>query len=533
MNKSLVVIILLSSILRFYKLESYPVSLYWDEAAIGYNAYSIARTGKDEYGQRFPVLFKSFNDYKLPGYIYLDALFLKVFTLSEFSVRFPSAISGVSTVVLIYFLTRKLLNNDRIALTAAFLLAISPWHLQFSRAAFEANVALFISVLGTTLFVFGFRNKFFSFLSIPILFTSFYFYHSPRIFIPAITLITAILYRKDILKNFRFYFLGLFTGLIILTPILMTVLSPQGLKRINEVSIFSDQSIIETYVTAKKETNLPFSNLFLNQKVPILFEAAHNYFAHLSPGFLFFGDDPNPRHKSAFHGNLYLFELPFLFLGFWYLAKQKDKKANLFILSWLLIAPLPASFAKESPHGLRALLMLPPIVILSGIGLVQALKFKYMKFFIPALVLLSIVNYLFTYYLIYPLKENTSWAFGNKQAIKKVSMLQNQYDRIIFTGHYWKPYIFYLFYNQISPEFYYSNWNQENIGKYKFGIAAWDTGGSNLSLETIEKLKSGKTLLVISPTELEGLKNSSNFRAIENIYDYSGKTKLFSIGEWQ
>ncbi|KKQ38117.1 MAG: hypothetical protein US53_C0001G0022 [Candidatus Woesebacteria bacterium GW2011_GWA1_37_7] len=45
----LLLIILLAAFLRFWKLGSYP-ALNADEAAIGYNAYSLLETGKDEHG---------------------------------------------------------------------------------------------------------------------------------------------------------------------------------------------------------------------------------------------------------------------------------------------------------------------------------------------------------------------------------------------------------------------------------------------------------------------------------------------------
>ncbi|MBI3282730.1 phospholipid carrier-dependent glycosyltransferase, partial [Candidatus Curtissbacteria bacterium] len=97
--------IALAAFLRLYKLDAFPVSISWDEAAIGYNAYSISQTGRDQYAKLFPILFQSFNDYKLPGYIYLDALTIKLFGFSDLTVRLPSALMGLVAVPLIYFLT--------------------------------------------------------------------------------------------------------------------------------------------------------------------------------------------------------------------------------------------------------------------------------------------------------------------------------------------------------------------------------------------------------------------------------------------
>ncbi|PJC80059.1 hypothetical protein CO009_02840, partial [Candidatus Shapirobacteria bacterium CG_4_8_14_3_um_filter_35_11] len=61
----LILIILLAVALRFWNINSLP-SLNPDEAALGYNAYSLLLTGKDEHGQAWPIHFKSFGDYK-PG----------------------------------------------------------------------------------------------------------------------------------------------------------------------------------------------------------------------------------------------------------------------------------------------------------------------------------------------------------------------------------------------------------------------------------------------------------------------------------
>ncbi len=48
----LILILLVAAILRLYKLGVVPGSMNADEAAIGYNAYSILKTGKDEYGKK-------------------------------------------------------------------------------------------------------------------------------------------------------------------------------------------------------------------------------------------------------------------------------------------------------------------------------------------------------------------------------------------------------------------------------------------------------------------------------------------------
>src|SRR3989338_5389259 len=157
-------ITLLAALLRFYQLGSNPPSLDWDEVSLAYNAYSIIRTGADEYGNASPLLsIRSFNDYKPPMYVYSLIPSLLLFGKTDFAVRFPSALAGTLTVLFTYFLVKELFgihlggvgkqHPRGVALLAALLLAISPWHLQFSRIAFEANLALFFFVAGMWLLV--------------------------------------------------------------------------------------------------------------------------------------------------------------------------------------------------------------------------------------------------------------------------------------------------------------------------------------------------------------------------------------------
>lgn len=529
-SKILLAIIFLAAVLRLYKLDSFPVSLSWDEVAIGYNAFSIIKTGADEYGVKWPLLFQSFNDYKLPGYIYVDALFIKFLGLSEFSVRLPSAIFGTLAVGLFYLLV-KVLFSSGIALTAAFFLAISPWHLQFSRAAFEANLALTVVLAGILLLFYGLKNSLAALLATPILALSIYFYYSPRIFVPLI-LVTFVFFAKDqIKKQLKPFLVGFLLAAVILMPLLLQFFSPTGFKRVREVSIFEDQSVIVDYVDTRAKTNNFASAIFLNRRLPLVFETLHHYFAHFSPGFLFFGDDPNPRHRSAFHGNLYLFEIPLLLAGFWVLAKSKNK-IRYFLILWLLTAPLAAAPTSETPHGLRSLLMLPPLVIISTVAVVTFAQNSVRKLLLAGVVLLFLINYLFTYYLIYPQRDSMSWAYGHKQIFEKVANLEHNFDRIIISGHFWKPYIFYLFYNAVDPNYYQVTSTQESVGQYRFGTTYWDSGGKDLEEEDIEKLKGSKTLLAISPNEFANLKNKERFEKITQIKDYAQKQTIFLIGEW-
>src|SRR5687768_5282997 len=167
----LALIILLAFILRFWKLDSYP-AINADEAAIGYNAYSLIETGMDEHGNSWPIHFQSFNDYKPGLYFYLVLPFVKILGLTDWAVRLPNAILGVITVYLIHLLSNKLFDKKEFRIWdlefgvwPALLLAISPWHLHFSRGGWEVNTATFFIVLGIYLFLIGLKNNKFYMLS--------------------------------------------------------------------------------------------------------------------------------------------------------------------------------------------------------------------------------------------------------------------------------------------------------------------------------------------------------------------------------
>src|SRR3989344_4388137 len=118
---------------RLYKISEIPASVYWDEASIGYNAYSILKTGKDEWGDFFPLHFRAFGEFKLPVFIYSTLLFIKIFGLNEFSIRFTSVLFSLGAVILTYLIAKKIYNNLAVALFASLFVSISPWFFVFSR----------------------------------------------------------------------------------------------------------------------------------------------------------------------------------------------------------------------------------------------------------------------------------------------------------------------------------------------------------------------------------------------------------------
>src|SRR3989344_7327198 len=342
-NKIIILIIFVIAILlRFWMLGENPPSLTWDEAAWGYNAYSIGINGRDELGRFLPLDYlESFGDFKPPVYAYLDVLPVKIFGLSEFAVRFPSALFGVLTVIVTYFLVKRIFWNSKLkesyALMSALILAISPWHIMLSRAAFEANVATFFIVSGIWLFLLAVQEKkWYILLSITSFVLSIYTFNTARVVAPLLILMLGVGFRKELLKIRKLAITGIILGIILLLPIASFLTSSKASLRFREVNIFSDINIIKTSnQEIANDNNAFWSKLIHNRRVLYSLEYVKHYFDNLSPNFLFIKGDGNPKFSTQTVGELNLWDLPFFIAGIIFLFRKKEG-AWWLIPSWIL-----------------------------------------------------------------------------------------------------------------------------------------------------------------------------------------------------
>src|SRR3989344_615350 len=334
----LILICLLFLFTRLYKISEIPMSVYWDEASIGYNAFSIAKDGKDEWGEFFPLHFRAFGEFKLPVYIYTSAIFVKLFGLNELSVRISAVLFSLGVVILTYFLAKKLSGSIQIGLWSIFFITISPWFFIFSRTGFEVTAGLMFYLLGIYLLLSLTRN-YFIFLSILSFILSAYSYNSFRIIIP-LTLFMLIVFEWNNLKKTK------------VIPVIFSLLV-LGLSVIPIYRLYKYDSGFSRFHVVSSS-----SSVFIN-----------NYFSHFDPRFLFISGDKNLRHQQFGFGQLYLPEAILLVMGFIYILKSKIKYKWLPLI-FIFLAPIPAAITKESPHALRAIATVPFISIMSAMGVV-------------------------------------------------------------------------------------------------------------------------------------------------------------------
>jgi len=319
----LVIIVFIALILRTYYIAQNPPSLSWDEVSIGYNAYSILKTGQDEHGKFLPLdAFTAYGDYKPPIPIYLTVPFVWVFGLNELSVRLPSAIFGTLTVLLTYFLVNELFRKSPITYhpsrIASFLLAVSPWHINLSRAGFEATIAFFFVVLGIYLVLRARRQAtLWSVAWLPFV-AAIYTFNSARYFSVIFACGLLVYCFGEIRKHVRLFALGVVLAFILLAPTVPHLLSKEARLRFTEVNIFTDASVVTTAnERIQREGGSLLSKILNNRRVGYARSYALHFLDNFQPEFLFMRGDGNPKFSIQDVGQLYIIEAPFLviFIG--------------------------------------------------------------------------------------------------------------------------------------------------------------------------------------------------------------------------
>lgn len=468
----LILIVFLAFFLRVYKLADYPTGITWDEPALGYNAYSILETGRDEYGKLFPLTFKSFGDDKPGIFIYYLIPSVTIFDLTKFAIRFPSALAGVGTVIAIFFLTKmffvKKKEQNFLPYIASFLLAISPWNINFSRGAWEANLALFTIVL-SVLFLLKIietkKLKFF-FLSFLSLIIAFGVYHGAKVFLVVFLVGALVIYWSDLTKlTKKKKRIGLILLALLLFPLFLSFKGSARRAQVTNIFSYTRSSEEVAEIISREESfpELKFA-LYHSEALNKVRWIADRYFNHLSGRFLFFeGDWQSPRHSTPYMGMIYYIEIPFLIIGLGYVMAKKKRKEEKLLFWWLFSGPIPAAITRDAVHGLRSYWMVIPIVIFTAIGIKETfswLRKKSSKFWWGGMVLL-ICGYLFCfmlytdlYYVAFPRKNSDGWNYGMKRVASVIEEGKEKYEKIIVTQKYGQPYIFYLFYTKYPPEEY-------------------------------------------------------------------------------
>lgn len=464
----LILVVVFAFFFRFFKVTEIPPSLNWDEVSIGYNAYSVLKTGRDEWGVFLPIHFQAFGEFKLPVQIYASIPAIAIFGLNDFGVRITPVIYGTLSVLFLFFLGRKIFKSNFIGLISALLLAISPWHIQLTRASFESAFAVLWIILGVWFFIKGLEEKKWLIISMIPFALSIYTYNSARAFTPLLLLAIGIIYCRAILKNPKLFIVSGAIFALLMVPLVPSLLSSERSARFKLVSVTDDSGLVPRINQNRGLSTLPqpLPRLVHNKVTYISMYTVKNYLSHFTPDFLFISGAPHKQHHVQNMGQLYMFQAPFLLLGLYFLFKKRLEH-HFLLLSWVLLAFIPVSITNDSiPHALRTLIAVPFYQLLTAFGGYQV--YKWLKAtranvgILAVLALMLIVTfemsrYINNYYNIYPNLYSRDWQYGNKQVVDYIRDNQNKYDQIVFTRHFGEPHIFTLFYLNYDPAKYQTN----------------------------------------------------------------------------
>lgn len=458
-------IFLLALILRVFELGSVPNGFHGDEVDVGYEGKYIVMHGVDTYGNKLPLSFDRFGDFRPTGIFYLAGISEMVFGTNEFAVRFPAAIFGALSVIALFYLASRISKNQIAGLCSAAILAVLPWHIVLSRTTSESVIALFFIILGT---YFGIcfletQSKKDIALTIIFLFASYLFYHTARLIVPFILLYFVIVSAKDwTLSKSRVIWVVLLCVAIILTGIF--VFGNRG-GRASQVGFWQlpeQEALIASLSNGDGQNNVLSARLFHNKAVFYTRFVFGQYASYFSGDYLFMHGGKPDRYAVLESGLLYIVQIPLIAMGLYMAWKKRRIRANwlyLLLPFLLLISPLPAALTWEDvPNVQRSSFMILPFALLSGYGLFVFLTHPFSKVVRNVLIVLLIgvstveISYFLHQYFVH---DSQYRAFtrdqGAAQMMQELTLLQNQnkYDAIYISRDINQ--LRYLFYKNEFP----------------------------------------------------------------------------------
>lgn len=456
-------ILLIAAFLRLYRLGEIPNGLYQDETAIGYNAYSLLETGKDEHGMPYPLYFASFGDQKLPVYVYATAVSVKLFGLTPFAVRLPSAVFGILTVALMYFLVYELTRRRGLSLLSTAILAVNPWHLHYTRATFEVSIGLFLFMAGAWCFIQGFRGRPGRLWLGAVLFLAgLYTYNLTRLLAPLLAVFSLLWLGRHGKPQRRELILTGLTAILLLLPLALTLRSAGGAASAKGTLLMSSAVVQAGLIEVRSYANgLPslLPQLFFNSVFLNLWQYLRNILSYLSVPFFFINGSAHGNHGIQLIGQFHLVEIFLLIAGIAIWLRERKPWMG-YLAGWALLSVMVAALTREAPHATRSFFLLFPLVVCIATGyeaLFNVIRNRptWLRNCLLGLTALIAVAsgfyYAVSYYLRFPVVYAPAWRSQDKELAVSILTSSVAYDRIIVDPAAGIPYTSVLFYLHVPP----------------------------------------------------------------------------------
>jgi len=435
-------ILLLGGALRYVGLEQSPPGLAPDEATNGYDAYSIALTGRDQHGHLLPVVLVSLNDYRMPAFTYVAVPFVGLLGLSVTSVRMAAATCGWLTLPLIYRLGSRMFNW-RVGAVAALFLAVSPWHLPYSRIGLEGTVTLLMTTLGVTAVWEWYSAKWcwrWALVAAVSLGLCFYTYGVMKLFTPLLIAGLGVLF-WPVLKTHWCQGVMVLTivGLVTLPLVVITLSVPAAQARYNQIAVFTPDCAFADG----------------------LVEFLSNWLVHVSPQYLFVSGDRDPLRHPPGMGQLFWIQIPLLLVALVSVGFTSSRQRAVWVLVlWVILSGIPVALTHldngGSGHSLRSIPAAAPWQLLSAVGfdlLWNKLPRRRRVLFTFLIVGIAVqaIPYLVYYFTRYPSDVALRFDDGVRQAVQEMDKWDDLFDFVGFTDQASWPYLHILFFTRYDP----------------------------------------------------------------------------------
>ncbi|HEX7017955.1 MAG TPA: phospholipid carrier-dependent glycosyltransferase [Patescibacteria group bacterium] len=473
----LALIVALAFMIRIFMITQAPQGAFIDEAHFGYLAYSLNETGADEHGTPYPLLFKGFGDQKLPMGAYLMMPVVKLFGLSNATIRYPSILAGTLLVLGMYWLTRELGFKEKWGLLAAFITAISPWSFFLSRFGFESNLALLWFVWGLVFLmkVPHSKNWYWPVLAGLSLGLTWYSYIAYR----PVTVLLAIVWlgywwlmraKNKSLSNLprqTAYFALPF--LLLISVWFHPAISKANTARLEQVGILEDPGIVLLIDENRAFCDWRFPRQLcyaIWNKPTVIGRMLFSRYLHtFSPEFLATRGEAVEEFLTVEHyGQFFHLLYPFFIIGLAFLIFSSQKEiapsTKVLLIAGLLLAALPGLIVGE-PQKVRISALFPFIVMVMVLG-VRALSQWLVPFRLQTLVIVVVVAgslaqsamYLIDYYGVHTVKAEFSYQSYMPELMAYVDEQVNENTLINIVPFFSDPLMFYAYYTHMNPAAY-------------------------------------------------------------------------------
>ena len=498
----IVLIMLLGIFVRIFKIEEYPNALNVDEASAGYEAFSIMNYGIDRNGKFLPVFLVAWGSGQNALLTYLMIPFIAIFGLSTFAIRLPMAILGGISLVVFYYLLKRM-TNKKVAIIGLIFLAICPWHIMKSRWGLESNLFPDLMLLSIFLIIKGLQDKrkIFQILGYVVAGILAYSYGTSYFFLPLffIPLLYLLVKKKEITIRQAILNLAII-GIVSLPIILSVIINTFNLPEIK----LPFMTIPRMEVNRYEEITSIFSSEFLQTSLSNFKGSLEIIFKQV--------DELNWNSIWPF-GTIYLFSTVFTVIGIITTIRNgKEIKYGYFMGIWFIVSIL-LTFVCE-PNINRLNIIFFPIIFYTVIGIEEVAKQGKMFTIVIAIIyIISFAGFLNTYF-----REdaNTYATFeaNLEEPIKYLKTLDEKNEKIYITNTIKEPYIYVLFYSEYNTNDFVNTVEYYNLGDAfrqvkKFG---------NYNFVEINELENENVYLVKND-QYENLKMNPQKYGIQNLED--------------